>query len=86
MSPDTRPRHAMSWMTTLAEMMRQGTRLARRCSRCDTWEPLDVVEVALALGEETNMFDRKEPCPVCGGHRYYCGSPGEGTPFRPLRS
>lgn len=86
MSMRTRPRDPMAWQSSLAELLKSGARLARFCSRCETWEPVDVLALAVARGEDASLWDKPDPCPRCGGHRWYSASPAKGTPFMPLRS
>ena len=88
MGPRNTPRDPLAWQSTVEEMLRHGTRLKLTCTRCPDFYPVDLNKLAVEKGLSFMAWDATEPCPKpgCTGHLFYLGSPGSGTPFRPLRS
>ena len=75
-----------AWQGTLEQMRRHGTRLAQTCitKDCRRWAPLHIDELIEDHGPDLMLWDRRWPCPACGGKTHFMASPGPSTPFRPL--
>lgn len=76
----------LDYVATLGGMKRHGTRVVVSCAKCRLWKPFDV-DVAIAkLGEDYSLVDKRAHCrePGCDGIVRFHGSPGEGSPFRPI--
>lgn len=77
----------MAWISDLAGMQRHGTLLKAGCRDpgCAHWTGLDVSALIVEYGEETDLRDADLRCDSCGGAVLILASPGQGTPFRPVR-
>ena len=78
----------MAWQGTLTQMKVYGTRLAQTAScRCaGRWVELNLDAMIATHGPEWMAWDKRPPCRVCGQPGHYMGSPGNSTPYRPLRT
>lgn len=78
----------MGWQGTLAQMARAETRLAQCCTAadCRRWALLNLDGLIREHGPDFMLWDRRPPCPACGGKTHYMASPGPSTPYRPLLS
>lgn len=81
-------RRPMAWQGTLAQMRTHGTRVAQSCTTadCRRWVIHDIEHLIHVHGPEHRLWDRRPPCPMCGGKTHYLAAPGPSTPFRPLLS
>lgn len=88
MGDRTAIRTPMAWQRTLAEMKAHGTLVAQSCTApgCGRWATLNVDTLIGIYGEKALLWDRRPHCVSCNRPGHYMASPGEGTPYRPLRS
>jgi hypothetical protein len=77
----------MAWQRTLGEMVTHGTLLAITCDAraCKAWTPVDPADLALSMGDDACLWDKRPACPKCNGVGHYMVSPGQSTPFRLMR-
>jgi hypothetical protein len=88
MGDRTAVRRPLAWQSTLAEMKRHGTRVARSCTnaRCGCWLPLGVEALIAKHGADFMLWDRRDPCHACGRPAHYMASTAPATPLRPPRN
>lgn len=66
--------------------MEAKVRVRHRCSKCDTWEEVNVLDELLMSGPDFSLWNLFPACEVCGELTTFHASPGAGTPFLPLSS
>jgi hypothetical protein len=78
----------MAWQGTLRQMKEYGIRVAACCTArgCGLWVNLHIETLIGKFGEDHSLWDQRPECVACRRLGHYMASPGESTPFRPLRS
>lgn len=81
-------RHPQAWQATVRGLIINGAIVHVACSSCGLWRRVDLLAIAVAMGDDFSLWDRRPRCREngCDGQVFFHASPGEGTISRPLKS
>ena len=75
-----------TWAGTVGACIDNGVIVKRYCERCQRRHPVDLAAMKAAHGADYWLWDRRTPCPYCGGMLPFMFSPGSTTPTTPMIS
>lgn len=75
-----------TWCETVGDCIEHGVIIKRYCENCQRRNPVDLIEMAIELGPDYWLWDRRTPCPYCGRMLPFMFTPGKSTPTTPMLS